>query len=40
MVVNEQPQDLPTGRMNEADAAGITRLPVFTREEHYYLEQQ
>ena len=25
--------------MNEADAAGITRLPAFTREEHYCLDQ-
>ena len=28
-----QPQDLPARRMNEADAAGITRLPAFSREE-------
>lgn len=37
IVVTEQPQDLPVRRMNEADAAGIRRLPVFTREEHYLL---
>ena len=40
MVVTEQPQDHPVKRMNEADAAGITRLPVSTREERYYLEMQ